>query len=85
MIESLIAHFTKNFAMDQELVDDDTGWYLKSTCLLKGRVVYTHRLHLEPLYESMVDRLNKGTVPAGFEPHEYVITNGVKTWTKGEA
>jgi hypothetical protein len=23
-------------------------------------------------------------VPAGFEPHEYVITNGVKTWTKGD-
>jgi hypothetical protein len=23
-------------------------------------------------------------VPAGFEPHEYVVINGVITWTKGE-
>jgi hypothetical protein len=30
------------------------------------------------------EQYRKGTVPSGFAPHEYVITNGVKTWTKGE-
>ena len=31
----------------------------------------------------MTKEMNDSIVPDGFEPHEYVITNGVKTWTKG--
>jgi len=34
--------------------------------------------------ESEQHRKGSSTVPAGFEPHEYVVINGVITWTKGE-
>ena len=56
MIESLINHFSKGFEMTQHLVDDASGWYLQSTCSLNGKVIYTHRLDLLPLYDSMQKR-----------------------------
>jgi hypothetical protein len=34
--------------------------------------------------ESEQHRKESSTVPAGFQPHEYVVINGVITWTKGE-
>ena len=57
MIESIINNLSKHFHMEQELIDDDTGWYLLSTCTLKGRVIYKHRLDLNPLYQSLKERL----------------------------
>ena len=56
MLETLIKSFSKGFEMSQHLVDDDTGWYLQSTCSLNGKVVYTHKLDLLPLYDSMKKR-----------------------------
>ena len=59
MIESLINHFTKHFELTQHLVDDDTGWYLQSTCSLNGKVIYVNRLDMSPLYESMSKRMSE--------------------------
>ena len=59
MIESLISHFSKHFEMTQELIDDEKGWYLESICTLKGRVIYKHKLDLNPLYESMKSRMSE--------------------------
>ena len=59
MIEKLINHFTKNFELTQHLVDDDTGWYLQSTCSLNGKVIYVNRLDMSPLYESMKSRMHE--------------------------
>ena len=59
MIDTLIAHFSKHFKMEQSLVDDETGWYLRSICSVKGKIVYEHHLMLEPLYESLKQRLDE--------------------------
>ena len=58
MIEKLIKSFSKGFAMTQSIVDDDTGWYLESTCSLNGKVIYVNTLDLLPLYDSMKKRMN---------------------------
>ena len=60
MIESLISHFSKHFEMTQELIDtEEEGWYLRSVCSVKGKIVYEHHLLLEPLYNSMKQRLKE--------------------------
>ena len=59
MIESIINNISKHFHMEQELIDDDSGWYLLSICTLKGRVIYQHKLDLSPLYESLKQRLDE--------------------------
>ena len=60
MIDTLIAHFSKHFEMTQELIDTpEEGWYLLSTCRIKGKVVYVNRLPLDPLYESLKQRLDE--------------------------
>ena len=56
MIEKLIEHFTKGFELTQHLIDDETGWYLQSTCSFNGKVIYTSKLDLLPLYDSMQER-----------------------------
>jgi hypothetical protein len=46
---------------------------------------YTEEVLTIPrLKDHLSKQYREGAVPAGFAPHEYVITNGVKTWTKGE-
>ena len=59
MIESIINNLSKHFHMEQELIDNETGWYLLSICTLKGRVIYKHKLDLSPLYKSMKSRLDE--------------------------
>ena len=59
MIDKLIAHFTKHFELTQYLIDDDTGWYLQSTCSLNGKVIYVNRLDMTSLYESMKKRMEE--------------------------
>ena len=56
MIEKLLQSFMKGFEFTQYLVDDDSGWYLQSTCSFNEKVIYTSKLDLLPLYESMQRR-----------------------------
>ena len=58
MIEKLIKSFTKGFEITNHMVDDDTGWYLQTTCSYEESVIYTHRLDLLPLYDSMKKRMD---------------------------
>ena len=59
MIDKLISRFTKNFEITNHMVDDESGWYLQTTCSYEGSVIYTHKLDLLPLYTSMQKRMNE--------------------------
>ena len=57
MIEKLIKSFTKGFEITNHMVDSkEEGWFLQTTCSYDGAVIYTHRLDLLPLYDSMKKR-----------------------------
>ena len=58
MIEKLLQSFMKGFEFTQYLVDDETGWYLQSTCSFNDKVIYTSKLDLQPLHSSMLAREN---------------------------
>ena len=58
MLESLIEKFASGFEVTNHLVDDETGWFLQTTCSLNGKVVYVNRLDMTPLYDSMKKRMN---------------------------
>ena len=57
MIDKLIKSFTKGFEITNHMVDDDTGWFLQTTCSYEESVIYTHRLDLLPLFDSMKKRM----------------------------
>ena len=57
MIEKLLQSFMKGFEFTQYLVDTpEEGWYLQSTCSFNGKVIYTSKLDLLPLHQSMQRR-----------------------------
>ena len=59
MIDSLIKSFTSGFEITNHLVDDDTGWFLQTTCSHNGKVIYVNRLDMMPLYVSMKKRMEE--------------------------
>ena len=57
MMNKLLQNFMKGFEFTQYLVDTpEEGWYLQSTCSFNDKVIYTTKLDLLPLYESMQRR-----------------------------
>ena len=57
MIDKLIKSFTSGFEITNHLVDDEDGWFLQTTCSYEESVIYTHRLDMMPLYDSMKKRM----------------------------
>ena len=56
MLDRLIKKFTDGFEISNHLIDDDTGWFLQTTCSHNGKVIYVNQLDLLPLYDSMKKR-----------------------------
>ena len=59
IIESIIDRFSKRLQVENEIIENDSVLFLRTTLLLSGRSVYTHDLNLRPLMIAMKEFMDR--------------------------
>jgi hypothetical protein len=57
--DKLISSLASHFRVENNITETEDKAFLVTTVMFKSKILYTHHLDLEPLYQIMIKRIDR--------------------------